>query len=386
MKIAILTSGILPVPAVQGGAVENLTDFYLAYNEAHRLHDITVYSVWHPDVRRHHALQSTVNHYHYIQTGSLWAKVKKAFFRRRHGHGYYHYSIEYFLHEALKDICRKHYDVIVLENRPGYALKLRQVTEARLVYHLHNDILHSETQCAQQLYDAASGIVTVSDFISRRVKTINAQDTKCCTVLNGINLQAFQRKDDHTHPTNQFTLLFSGRLIPEKGVLPLLEAMRMLKGQQDIRLLILGSAALGSHTAPTPFLKQVEELANDLPNVVFTGYVDYARMSQYLQEADVAVVPSLWDEPFGLTCAEALAAGLPLIATRQGGIPEVADDSCAVMLDADEQLAAHLAAAITDLYQHPEKRQQLSTAARQRARLFDKERYAREFFEAIVAQ
>ena len=46
MKIAIITSGILPVPAVQGGAVENLTDYYLEYNEQHCLHDITVYSVW----------------------------------------------------------------------------------------------------------------------------------------------------------------------------------------------------------------------------------------------------------------------------------------------------------------------------------------------------
>ena len=45
MKIAILTSGILPVPAVQGGAVENLIDFYLAYNERQKLHDITVYSI-----------------------------------------------------------------------------------------------------------------------------------------------------------------------------------------------------------------------------------------------------------------------------------------------------------------------------------------------------
>lgn len=45
MKIAILTSGILPVPAVLGGAVENLIDYYLENNNQHQLHDITVYSV-----------------------------------------------------------------------------------------------------------------------------------------------------------------------------------------------------------------------------------------------------------------------------------------------------------------------------------------------------
>ena len=50
MKIAILTSGTLPVPAVKGGAVENLTDFYLEYNEERKLHDMTVYSVYDPKV------------------------------------------------------------------------------------------------------------------------------------------------------------------------------------------------------------------------------------------------------------------------------------------------------------------------------------------------
>lgn len=66
MKIAILTSGILPVPAVRGGAVENLIDFYLEYNDQHRLHDITIYSVADPGTRNHPALQSKVNHYYYI--------------------------------------------------------------------------------------------------------------------------------------------------------------------------------------------------------------------------------------------------------------------------------------------------------------------------------
>ena len=45
MKIAILTSGILPVPAVQGGAVENLIDYCLEYNERHSLHEIMLLSL-----------------------------------------------------------------------------------------------------------------------------------------------------------------------------------------------------------------------------------------------------------------------------------------------------------------------------------------------------
>ena len=60
MKIAILTSGILPVPAVQGGAVENLIDFYMEYNNLHQLHDITVYSIWDKGVESNPILKSNV--------------------------------------------------------------------------------------------------------------------------------------------------------------------------------------------------------------------------------------------------------------------------------------------------------------------------------------
>ena len=77
MKIAILTSGILPIPAVQGGAVENLIDFYLEYNEMHHLHDITIYSIYNIKTNNHIAHKSKVNHYHYIDTISLWAKIKR---------------------------------------------------------------------------------------------------------------------------------------------------------------------------------------------------------------------------------------------------------------------------------------------------------------------
>ena len=77
MKIAVLTSGILPVPAIQGGAVENFLDFFLEYNDIHQKHNITVYSILAPHVKEHHALKSNVNHYHFINTNSLWAKFRK---------------------------------------------------------------------------------------------------------------------------------------------------------------------------------------------------------------------------------------------------------------------------------------------------------------------
>ena len=54
-------------------------------------------------------------------------------------------------------------------------------------------------------------------------------------------------------------------------------------------------------------------------------------MPSFLKIANIIVVPSMWEEPFGLTVLEAMAAGVPLIATRSGGIPEVCEGSAILL-------------------------------------------------------
>ncbi len=391
MKIAILTSGILPVPAVKGGAVENLIDFYLEYNEQHRQHEITVYSVFDEAVQRHPALQSQVNHYRYIKTQSFAAKIRKYFFLRSHPHdGYYHHSIEYFLHEAMKDIRRQHYDIILLENRPGYALKLKSVSDAKLVYHLHNEKLSTEILKYHDIYNAASRILTISDYIKSRVRTINPQDTKTVTVHNGIDLSAFTQKSsinrsDIGLSDNDFVIVYSGRINSEKGIMELIEAMQHLDELKNIKLLVIGSSFYGADNDENDFIKSLKTKSAAIKHRIhFTGFVPYHEMPQYLHLGDIAVLPSMWEEPFGLTVVEAMAAGLPLITTRSGGIPEICE-GVATIVNRDN-IVENLSAAILDLYQHPEKRKAMSQAALERSKYFSKERYARDFFAAIEKQ
>lgn len=384
MKIAILTSGILPVPAVCGGAVENLVDFYLEYNDKHRLHDITVYSVWHPDIEKHPALKSKVNHYHFIKVDRWWEKLQKYLYRKTHGDDYYHYSIEFYFEQALKNLKREKYDWIIIENRPGYALKLKEKVNAKIAYHLHNDILNNSITKSLSIYNNADRIITVSDFIRRRVMTINPLDTKTTTVLNGIDLNLFtscSENDKKKH--DDFIIVFSGRLIPEKGILQLIQAMQLLKDYTDIKLVIIGSGSLGRSKQLTPFQQQLFEVAKGMNNIHFTGYIAYHEIAYYLHQADVAVLPSTWEEPFGLTMAEAQAAGLPIITTKQGGIPEVVSEQNAILLDTDEHFIKKLAFAILELYEHPEKCKQMAAASLERSKLFDKDRYAKVFFESI---
>lgn len=390
MKIAILTSGILPVPAVLGGAVENLIDHYLDYNERHRLHDITVYSISHPNTAHHPAINSMANHYYYIEVNRIWSKIKRKIYYYLHKDEYHHYFIEYYLEQSIKHIRKQKYDCIILENRPSYSLKLKKSTNVKLVYHLHNEKLTIQTPAYQEIYSAASLIICVSDFVKKSVKSVNPDDTKCITVHNGIDLAVFSKqtsnikRQDLGLRNDDFVIIYSGRINPEKGIKELLEAMNRLTTYPQIKLLVIGSSFFGNATEDDEFTKELRKNTAQIQDRIFiTGFIPYHEVPSYLKLADLAIVPSMWNEAFGLTVLEAMAAGLPLITTRSGGIPEICED-VAYIIERDN-IVDNLTESIVRLYKDPESRSRMSVLSFKRAQQFSKEKYAEKFFKALDA-
>lgn len=369
--------------------METLIDYYLEYNHQHRLHDITVYSIYHPKADGCIQLQSDVNHYRYINMSSPWAKIKKNIHGLIHRDTYYHYSVDYFFRQALKEIGRQNFDIIILENRPGYALQLHGLTNVRLVYHLHNDFLNSDTRQGADIYQAATRILTVSDYIRNRVATCSKQDDKTITVHNGIDLDAFARPSSITREqigckADDFILVFSGRLIPEKGIMELVRALKALGEQPRIKLMIIGSSFYDNSHKDNAFTSELKSNASEVGDrIFFTGYIKHEQMSDYLKLADVAVLPSTWEEPFGLTVVEGMAAGLPIITTDRGGIPEMVTTDNAIILPFPGDLTDSLAKAILHLYQNKDLRQHMGEVSLTLSKKYTKENYARNFFEAI---
>ena len=388
MKIAILTSGIMPVPAVQGGAVENLIDFYLEYNEQQHLHDINVISVWHPGVVSYSEKESNYNHYQYIKQNGLLAKINKYFYQKQHQNEYYHYTIEYYFEQAYKKIKKGAYDLIIVENRPGFVLKLKERTKIPCILHLHNDFLCTETSRAKEIYDAYHRIICVSDYITNRVQSISPLLIgKCKTVYNAIDLKRVENtipenREYHGLNDKDYIIIYSGRLTEEKGILQLIQSIKRAEVIPSLKLVIIGASSYGRDEQPTPYIKQLMAESEPIKdNVVFTGFVNYDQVLSFLKMADITVIPSMWEEPFGLTVVEAMAAGLPLVTTRSGGIPEICE-GVATIVERDH-IVNNLAAAILDLYQHPEKRKRMSAASLERSKMFDKETYAKNFFAAL---
>lgn len=386
MKIAILTSGILPIPAVQGGAVENLIDFYLEHNNQHRLHDITIYSVYHPDVENHPAIHSDVNHYEYFHVDTWWDKIMKRVHHFLHKEEYYHYTIEYFFDLAFRKIKKSQYDIIILENRPYFVLKMIGNTNARIVCHQHTDTLSTETFKHKEVYNSISKFITVSDFIANRIKTINKQDTKCQTVHNGIDLKAFSlaidsniRREDIGLKASDFVVVYSGRIMPKKGITELIEAIRILKDEPNIKLLIIGSSFYANAQKEDNFIRSLKEKAQPVNDrIIFTGYIPYIQIPAYLKLADVAAIPSLLNDAFPTTVLEAQAMGLPIITTNYGGIPEALVGQRSIILDRNGNLPHCIANAIIEIQKHNSDYQGNYLNPQ-----FTKEVYALSFLKAI---
>jgi glycosyltransferase involved in cell wall biosynthesis len=217
----------------------------------------------------------------------------------------------------------------------------------------------------------------------------NPADAKCITVHNGIDLKPYETgtpvsRESLGFAEDDFVLAFSGRLTPEKGIMELIEAMLLLRDQPNIKLLVMGSSFYENADKDNPFIYELKARAQQLGDRIrFTGYIKHELIPNYLAAADTAVIPSTWQEPFGLTVVEAMAAGLPIITTDRGGIPEIVSKDNAIMVPVCSDFCGVLAKAILSIYLHKEERKYMGQASRLLAKKFSKEIYAEQYFQAI---
>lgn len=130
------------------------------------------------------------------------------------------------------------------------------------------------------------------------------------TVYNGINVDAFpfcEEKEDY--------LLFAGRLSPEKGTAEAIEIA--LKAGMPLRL------AGMIESQHQDYYDQRIKPHLDGRNITYLGLLSQRELAPHYQHARALICPTLWDEPFGLTCVEAQACGTPMIGSRRGAFPEL---------------------------------------------------------------
>ncbi len=385
MKIAVVTSGILPVPAVEGGAVEHLTEYFLRANELSGQHNVTVYSV-----APHHPVSvDSFEHssFRFVNVTSFFSRVRRVLFCKYHKCYYYHPYVEYFLARIKRHIKCADYDVIVLENRPAFAVELRKISKARIITHLHTDTINPSQPLALEWLNAMDGVIAISDYIRRQVLSVKS-DMPVCIAYNGIDLEHFEDAEPISRAQlgfheDDFVMVYCGRVIPEKGIEHVIRALLKLSHLKQLKLLVIGSSFYGSDKHLDAFVAKMQSLSEPVKDMIrFTGYVDYDKVASYLKACDVAVLPSLCEEAFGLTMLESMACGLPLVTTNAGGIPEVCEGS-SVVLHRNDTLVDTIASSVEHWMTDNSSFQEARQRAFLRSKHFSLNSYTESIFMAL---
>jgi glycosyltransferase involved in cell wall biosynthesis len=206
---------------------------------------------------------------------------------------------------------------------------------------------------------ALPAVVTVSESSRRDLHSQMGVDPRRTTVVPvGVDHRSF-RPLAGVVPVPGRLMVTSSSDVPMKGLVPLLEAVAQVRARRPVELVVIGRPQPGGRVD-----RAIERLGLG-PVVRCVSGISDAELARLYGEAQVAVVPSLY-EGFSLPAVEAMACGVPVIATTGGALPEVvgADGQTALLVPPDDPAA--LAGAIRRVLDDPALGAALGAAGRQR--------------------
>jgi spore coat protein SA len=317
MKILMICTEKLPVPAVKGGAIQTYIDG--VSSSLSKKHELTILGSSDPSL----PMDEKVNNVRYVRTpGGLLEDYRD--------------GVRQFLQSEPDS-----FDLIHIFNRPRLVLAVRECApNARIVLSMHNDMFKREKiepEEAAAAIEQLDKIITISNYIGTAITDLFPQAApKIQTIYSGVDINRFapphskDARDMRQAIRNEHNLegkkviLFAGRLSKNKGADVLVQAMpEVIKKHPDTALVIVGSKWFSVNEV-SDYVAYVRALASRLPiPVVNTGFIAPSEIQKWFAAADVFVCPSQWEEPLARVHYEAMASGLPVITTKRGGNPEV---------------------------------------------------------------
>ncbi len=250
-------------------------------------------------------------------------------------------------------------DTLYIHNRPEFALAASAMVHkqrAQIVLHLHNSHLLTVPERYRASLDV-DALAFCSAFLKQEANEYVARTKIAAVIQNGADDKCFfPAPVDEGISGKTPVVLFVGRLVPEKGMEFLVEALRLLNDRGvNVSGEIIGSTGFG-HDRSSEYVDRIKE---NLPaNVHFHKYVSGDALAEEFRRATIFCCPSVQNEPFGMVNVEAMATRLPVVATAVGGIPEVFRYGGGILVRPGS--ATEIAEAIESLLKNPTKREELA--------------------------
>ncbi len=194
---------------------------------------------------------------------------------------------------------------------------------AQVYFQFHSPLVERYLQSTlgrwllKQMLKRADGLIVLTDWWQQLIKSKLPQ-LKCPVLVLGNPLdaqfQAAAAEPRTVSEKNSITILAMARLVPEKGVADVIRALAQLPPHFSLQIAGTG-----------PQQVALQELADELQvseRVTFLGWVSYQQKLAVMRKSDLYCLPSRYDS-FGMAFIEAMAVGLPVVALRQGAVPDV---------------------------------------------------------------
>jgi len=392
--VALIGPELFPIPPIRGGAaelfIEKVADHFTLWRPV-------VIGVSDPDLPRRETRGQAEYHRVPLEGWRRWLYCR------------YRQFFPLYDREAARIIYRLRPDLLHVHNRPLLALSLarRCGREIPVILHMHNlyESLGKRERPRPGTPIPVAGFAACSHFVLERERSRLGLGAGLHRVIyNGVETDAFTSIWDQEPTRRQVreqyglgdepTVVFAGKLRESKGVHILLRAMtRVWETAPRAVLVLVGGTEYGRNRTmrETPFMTQLRrDLAQAPGRVILTGFIPPTDMPRAYLLGDIFVGPSQIEEGLGLVFLEAAAAGLPIIATRQGGIPEVVRDDINGLLLRQPDDATELAEKITHLLGDAEMRKTLGQQGRTMVQTdFTWEKIARdleEFYHEVMSR
>ena len=211
-------------------------------------------------------------------------------------------------HAFFPFICRLRSKPMVISVH-GYRPLEHELGQGNVSWHKRLWMMNVEQKL---IFDQTQAKIVVHSEYMKRLTSHLVDPDRIRVLPMGVDVKRFENRGK----SDGITVTFVGRLVALKGVRTLIHALGLLKREVDFQAFIIGEGPLRS---------ELEGLIAELglsPVVHLSGRLDDHALTHHLAKTDIMVVPSLY-EPVGIVILEAFAAGVPVVASNVGGIPEV---------------------------------------------------------------